>query len=120
MADAPDHVDVVLVPNLPLGERAVVGEWELIPTRDLQTADCLDERAEELARGLAEVYLLPKDARTAAAAFARPIDRRIGDDARDMQKFTDLRRACMTAALDPNPDPTLPEEDKDPNAATGC
>lgn len=46
-----DVVDVMLMPYLPLGERASVGDWELIPRAALQHNDCLDERTEELARG---------------------------------------------------------------------
>src|SRR5205085_11143932 len=81
MADAKDHVDVVYLPYLPLKNRATVGDWELIPSADLRTADCLDERAEELARGLGEMYVLPRDHRTGAGAFARPRDGHVGDDA---------------------------------------
>lgn len=33
-----------------------------------------------------------------------------------MQRFDDLRRACVAAVLDPNPDPTLPEDLRDWNA----
>jgi hypothetical protein len=116
MADAPGHVDVVYLPYLPLTGRTVVGDWELIPRSELQTADCLHEGAEELARGLSQVYVLPREAKTSAGVFARPTDERIGNEARDMQRFADLRRACVTAVLDPNPDPTLPDEDKDWNA----
>jgi hypothetical protein len=116
MADAPSHVDVVYLPYFPLKERIVVGEWELIAACDLKTADCQDDQAAELARGLGQVYVLPKDSKTSAGAFARPIDGRIGDEARDMQSFADLRRACIGAVLDPNPDPTLPDEEKDWNA----
>jgi hypothetical protein len=116
MADAPGHVDVVYLPYLPLRERTVVGDWELIPRSELQTADCLDDGAEELARGLSQMYVLPREAKTSAGVLARPTDGRIGDEARDMQRFADLRRACVTAVLDPNPDPMLPDEQKDWNA----
>jgi hypothetical protein len=110
------HVDVVYLPYLPLRERTGVGDWELIPRSELQTADCLDEGAEELARGLGQMYVLPREAKTSAGAFARPSDRRIEDEVRDMQRIADLRRACVTAVLDPNPDPTLSDEQKDWNA----
>lgn len=116
MADAPGQVDVVYLPYLPLTGRTVVGDWVLIPRSELQIADCLDERAEELARGLSQMYVLPRGAKTSAGVFARPTNGRIGDEARDMQRFADLRRACVTAVLDPNPDPTLPDEQKDWNA----
>jgi hypothetical protein len=111
-----DVVDVILMPYLPLGERATVGDWELIPRTALQPDDCLDARAEELARGLADVYVLPKHARTRVGAFVRPRAGLIGDESRDMQRFDDLRRACVAAVLDPNPDPTLPEDQRDWNA----
>lgn len=116
MASAENHVDVVYLPYLPLRERARVGDWELIARLDLQTSDCLDAGTEELARGLAEMYVLPKGHRTSAGAFARPGEGRIGEDARDGQAFTDLRRACLTAVLDPNPSPLLLEEERDLNA----
>ena len=111
-----DVVDVILMPYLPLGERATVGDWELIPRTALQPDDCLDERTEELARGLAEVYVLPKHARTPVGAFVRPRAGLIGNESQDVQRFNDLRRACVAAVLDPNPDPTLPEDQRDWNA----
>jgi hypothetical protein len=71
MPGAQEGVDVIYLPYIPLAERVVVGDWELIPGSDLRTADCQDERVEELARGLGQVYVLPKDHRTPAGAFAR-------------------------------------------------
>jgi hypothetical protein len=67
-------------------------------------------------RGLGQVYVLPKGHNTSAGAFARPINGRIVDEARDMKSFADLRRACVAAVLDPNPDPALADEEKDWNA----
>jgi hypothetical protein len=116
MVDATAHVDVVYLPYLPLRGRSVVGDWELIARAELRTDDCLDERAEELAQGLGAVYLLPKNHRTPAGAFARPLDGLVGDPARDMRSFDDLRRACVAAVLDPNQDPRLPDEHRDWNA----
>ncbi len=93
-----------------------LGDWELIPKSDLRTEDCQDEQAEELARGLGEVYVLPRRARTAAGVFALPHRGKIGDQLQDMQLFGDLRRACVATVLDPNPDPLLPEDQRDLNA----
>lgn len=70
MADAPGHVDVVYLPYLPLTGRTVVGDWELIPRSELQTTDCLDDGAEELARGLSQMYVLPREAKTSAGVFS--------------------------------------------------
>src|SRR6185312_5824006 len=55
----PEAIDVVYLPYLPLRNRAVVGQWELIPRGALADDDCLDQRAAELARGLAAMYVLP-------------------------------------------------------------
>ena len=109
-------VDVVYLPYLPLHERMVIGEWELIPRRTLVDDDCLDERSVELAQGLADLYVLPEPAGTAAGAFARPREGRIGDEARDLQRVHDLNRACVVAVLDVNPSPLPPKEERDPNA----
>jgi hypothetical protein len=116
MANPEGHVDVVYLPYLPLRGRVRVGDWELIARSDLQASDFLDARAEQLARGLADMYVLPKGHRTPAGAFARPREGCIGEDARDEQAFTDLRRACLTTVLDPNPSPLLPEDERDLNA----
>jgi hypothetical protein len=111
---SPETIDVVYLPYLPLRERVVVGEWELIPRAALTDADCLDERNAELAQGLAGVYVLPEHAGTAAGVFARPRDRRLGDKLNDVRQVDDLRRACVVAVLDVNPSPV--EDERDPNA----
>lgn len=116
MDNAQDGIDVVYLPYLPLRERALVGDWELIPQANLRTDDCLDERAEDLARGLAAVYVLPKRGGVHAGAFARQRDGRIGQAAREMRSIEDLRRACVVTVLDPNPSPLLPEGERDLNA----
>jgi hypothetical protein len=111
-----EAIDVVYLPYLPLRERALIGDWELIPRASLVDDDCLDERAAELAKGLAAMYVLPKHAGSAAGAFARPRQGRIGDEAREMQRLSDLRRACVVTVLDPNPSPLLPDDERDLNA----
>ena len=115
-AGADSNVDVFCLPYLPLRERVQVGDFELIPKAELQTTDCLDERAEELTCGLGEMYTLPRDHRTSAGAFIRPRDGLIGEKAGDLQRFWDLRRACLVTVLDPNPSPLLDDHERDLNA----
>lgn len=62
------------------------------------------------------MYVLPEGAGTAAGAFARPCDGRVGDEPLDGSRVRDLRRACVVAVLDINPSPLLPEDEQDPNA----
>ena len=116
MSGAQDGIDVVYLPYLPLRERVHVSEWELIPQSDLRTDDRLDDRAEELSRGLAAVYVLPKRGGVAAGAFARQRGGRIGHAAREMRAIEDLRRACVVTVLDPNPSPLLRVSERDLNA----
>jgi hypothetical protein len=111
-----ETVDVVYLPYLPLRERALIGDWELIPRRALVDDDCLDQRSGELAQGLAAMYVLPKRGGNAAGAFARPRQGRIGEAARDLQSLSDLRRACVVTVLDPNPSPLLSADNRDLNA----
>jgi hypothetical protein len=112
----PGSVDVVYLPYLPLRERVTVGDWELIPRADLNVDDCLDDRALELAVGLADVYVLPAGSGTHAGVFARSHDGRVGDTLDDPQRAHDLRRACTVTVLDVNPSPLLAEDERDPNA----
>jgi len=103
---------VVYAPYLPLKERVVVGDWELIPQRDLQARDALDERVSQLARGLAELYDL-RDRAGAFGAFARPLNGCVGDDPTDVAP---IRRALVVAVLDGNQSPLTPADERDPNA----
>ena len=103
----------------PLRERITVGAWELIPRAALAERDCLDARTIELAQGLGAVYVLPEHAGTAAGAFARPREWRVGDeipDLPDLRGVRDLQRACTVAVLDVNPSPLLPDTERDLNA----
>jgi hypothetical protein len=112
-------VDVVYLPYLPLRERIIVGDWELIPRDELVDEDCRDPRTTELAQGLGDAYALPEQAGTAAGAFARSRDGRVGDhiaDPSDLRDVRDLQRACTVAVLDINPSPLLAEHERDPNA----
>ena len=112
-----EAIDVVYLPYLPLRSRAVVGEWELIPRGELADDDCLDQRAAELARGLAAMYVLPTGSSGGTGGvFARPKDGRLGEEARDLGSLGDLRRACVAMVLDPNPSPLLLQDERDLNA----
>ena len=121
MADAtlllvsPTTVYVVYVPYLPLTDRIVVGEWELIPRQDLQDADALDARTAELARGFAGLHDL-RDTTHAFGAFARPRNGGVGDDPGSAVPLVNLRRALLVAVLDGNQSPLTPEDERDPNA----
>ena len=117
---ADSNVDVFCLPYLPLKERVQVGDFELIPKADLQTTDCQDARTEELACGLGEMYTLPRDRRTSAGAFIRPRDHLIGEQAGDLQRFWDLRRACLITVLDPNPSPLWTTTSATSTPVTGC
>lgn len=109
-----EAIDVVYLPYLPLRDRMNVGDWELIPRAALVVDDCLDDRSVELAQGLADLYVLPDRAGTAAGVFARPRDGRVGGKLADLQLVDDLRRACSVAVLDVNPSPL--DDERDPNA----
>jgi hypothetical protein len=109
-----ETIDVVYLPYLPLRDRIIVGDWELIPRATLALDDCLDERTDELAQGLADVYVLPAGAGTAAGVFVRPRDGHVGDKLDNPQLVDDLRRACVVAVLDVNPSPL--KDECDPNA----
>lgn len=111
----PETIYVVYLPYLPLVERATIGDWELIPRADLRDHDCLDVRTLELARGLADLYVLPKNAGTRAGVFARARTGRIGDDPTDPDRLRDLRRACVVMVLEVIESPLLPEHERDPN-----
>jgi hypothetical protein len=112
---SPTTVYVVYVPYLPLTDRIVVGEWELIPRQDLQDADALDARTAELARGFAGLHDL-RDTTHAFGAFARPRDGRVGDDPGSAVPLVNLRRALLVEVLDGNQSPLTPEDERDPNA----
>jgi hypothetical protein len=112
---APETVYVVYLPYLPLTKRATIGDWEVIPRADLRDDDCLDARTLELARGLADLYVLPKNAGTRAGVFARARTGRVGDDPTDPERLRDLRRACVVMVLEVNESPLLSERERDPN-----
>jgi hypothetical protein len=111
----PSIVYVVYAPYLPLRERIVVGDWELIPQRDLQESDALDGRVAELARGFADLHDL-RATTGSFGAFARQLDGRIGDDPKDVALIRDLRRALVVVVLDGNQSPLTPEGERNPNA----
>lgn len=111
----PATVYVVYLPYLPLAERIVVGNWKLIPQKDLGDADALDVHTAELARGFAVLHDL-RDATGAFGAFARPSDGSVGDDPGSMAPLVDLRRALLVAVLDGNQSPLTPKDEHDPNA----
>jgi hypothetical protein len=116
LAQEPERevVDVVYLPYLPLDERIIVGQWELIPRAVLVTGDCRDARTLELAQGLAEVYVLPQPAGTAAGVFARLRGGSVGEEIVDFGPVHDLQHACIPAVLDANPSPL--DDHLDPNA----
>ena len=62
------------------------------------------------------MYTLARDHRTPAGAFIRRRDGLIGEKAGDLQRFWDLRRACLVTVLDPNPSPLLDDHERDLNA----
>lgn len=111
----PSTVYVVYAPYLPLRERIVVGDWELIPQRDLQEEDALDGRVAELARGFAGLYDL-RDTTGAFGAFACQLDGRVGDEPSDVASIRDLRQALVVAVLDGNQGSLTPENERDLNA----
>jgi hypothetical protein len=110
-----ETIYVVYLPYVPLVQRATVGDWELIPRSHLMDGDCLDARTIELAQGLADLYVLPKNAGTRAGVFARASTGRIGDDPSDPERLRDLQRACVVMVLEVNESPLLPEHERDPN-----
>jgi hypothetical protein len=117
-AEQPDPkiIYVVYLPYLPLVAHMAVGDWELIPRSSLGQDDSLDARTAQLAEGLADVYLLPNDARSPAGAFARPHRGRIGDDPTEVDQLRDLQRALTVMVLEVIKSPLLPDDDRDMNA----
>jgi hypothetical protein len=115
MVVPPTTVYVVYVPYLPLTDRIVVGDWELIPQKDLNDSDALDARTAELARGFAGLHDL-RDTTQAFGAFARPKNGRVGDDPGSVAPMVNLRRALLVAVLDGNQSPLTPEDERDLNA----
>lgn len=111
----PATVYVVYLPYLPLTDRIVVGDWELIPQQDLQDADTLDPRTAQLARGFAVLHDL-RGTTHPFGAFARPNDGRVGDDPGSTVPLINLRRALLVAVLNGNQSPLTPEDEHDPNA----
>jgi hypothetical protein len=119
MSETPPTTEIVYVvyaPYLPLGERASIGEWELVPRGDLGDEDAVDPEVAVLARGFASLHELPARVRADVGAFARLRTGQVGDDPRDSGLIVDLTRALVVGVLESNESPLLPEEERDPNA----
>ena len=114
---AREIVYITYAPYLPLGERATVGGWELIPRAEFRDDDALDAHVAELARGFADLHQLPAGAGRGVGAFAHFPSGAVGESPEDNANVIDLRRALVVAVLDGNESPVLPEEEQDANAA---
>lgn len=111
----PATVYVIYLPYLPLTERVVVGDWELIPQQGLLDVDAIDARTAQLARGFAGLHDL-RETTHAFGAFGRPSDGKVGDDPGSTTPLVNLRRALLVAILDRNQSPLTPQDEHDPNA----
>jgi hypothetical protein len=115
-AHAGETLYVVYAPYLPLSFRENIGAWELIPHASLEDGDAIDAEVARLARGVADLFELPRGPHANVGTFARPDDGRVGDDPQDMALINDLRRALVAGVLDQNASPLLSEDERSPNA----
>ncbi len=104
---------VLLYPYLPLCERQVVGDWELIPVEQLTDGDSPNLAGAQAIRGLADLYDIPGSIGR-PGAVARPREGRVGDNF-EREAMRTLSRAVLVALLAGNPSPLLPEEERSGN-----
>jgi hypothetical protein len=109
-------VEVLLSPYLPLGERRVVGGWELIPRELLALEDVDPELVLEAAHGVAALYRMPGHDR-GFGAFIKPPGRRVGDECPDGLRT--LYSAVVVSLLDQNPSRAVAGMVDDYNAGHG-
>jgi len=104
--------EIILFPYLPLRDRTAVDGWTLIPSRDVQKEDCVDDLALNAALGLLRLYS-DQGGPHRAGALAQPPSA-IGDPVRP-GALARLRRAVMVACLDTNPSGVIPDDEQTGN-----
>lgn len=112
--DTQTTVYVVHAPYLPIRERALVGDWQLIPHGELSDEDVTDMQVKEFALGIAKAYAPSTHGRASIGAFCHRLGGKVGDDPEDINHLKDLQRSLVVTVVDVNQSPLT---DRNPNAA---
>lgn len=102
-------------PYLPLREHLDINGWALVPADELEQGEVASDFAAVAAAGLARLYTTGDDD-AGTGAFAYRVGEGVGGHF-DESDVLDMHRALVVLALDGNPSPFRPDEERTGNEA---